>query len=454
MSAINPATGEVIKEIQYDDQASLTKKYEAAKKAQKAWAKVPVAKRVEAIKAFAGLLAENKERLGKDLCLEAGKPVNDAIGEVEAASKKCEFFIKESESLLRPGTVNVDGETEEFLDYDPLGVVANISAWNYPYLVGINIFVPALICGNAVLYKPSEHAAITGENIANLLIQAGIPEGVFQLVQGAGEMGEALCKLPLDGYFFTGSHPTGVKIATMVASRLVPVGLELGGKDPLYVREDVADVEAAAASAVDGAFYNNGQSCCSVERIYAHEKIYDEFVANFIEKAKALKVGDPLDPETQIGAITRKEHIPFLESQLEDALSKGAKLECGGERLGNAGNFFAPTVLTGVTHDMRVMREETFGPMIGIQKVKNDEEAVELMNDTDFGLTSSVFTSNRKKGEEILKQINSGTGYLNCCDRVSGHLPWSGRGNSGLGSTLSKHGLYAFCAPKGFHLRG
>lgn len=454
MSAINPATNELIKEIEYDHPSSLRQKYEKAKKAQKAWKKLPLEKRIQAIKDFAALLLENKEELARELTLEVGKPIKESMNEVAAAAGKCDFFIKESGELLKRNQVNMDGNTQEILDYDPLGVIGHISAWNYPYLVGVNIFVPALICGNAVLYKPSEYSSMVGESIARILWQAGVPKELFQVILGKGDVGQAMTELPLDGYFFTGSYETGKKLATAVARKLVPVGLELGGKDPLYVTDEVKSVKEAAENAADGAFYNNGQSCCSVERIYVHEKIYDEFVTHFVNKAKGLKVGDPMNPETDMGAITRKEHLPYLEKQVDDALGKGAKLECGGKRVSDLkGNFFAPTVFTNVHHGMDVMKEETFGPLIGIQKVKSDEEAIELMNDTKFGLTSAVFTTNRKRGEKILTEINSGTGYLNCCDRVSGYLPWSGRGNSGLGSTLSKHGLWAFCHPKGYHFR-
>lgn len=453
MSAINPATDELLKEIEFDHISAIEIKFQKAKTAQREWASTPLQIRIECIRDFAQLLLENKEELAKELTLEVGKPIKESLAEIAQAAKKCEFFIEKSETLLAQERVSTDGVVDEVIAYDPLGVIANISAWNYPYLVGINIFVPALICGNAVLYKPSERALISGHNIARLLWQAGAPKDVFNLVLGGKDAGRFLSKLPLDGYFLTGSQEAGMELAKALAGRLVPIGLELGGKDPLYVAEDVESVEEAAIAASEGAFYNNGQSCCSVERIYAHEKIYDEFLFHFVKRAKSLKVGDPLDPATEMGALTIKEWIPYLEKQLDDALAKGAKLECGGERVGSVGNFFAPTVLSDVNHSMLIMREETFGPLVGIQKVSGDEEAIELMNDTEYGLTSAVFTQNTDRGLSILSQINSGTGYLNCCDRVSSHLPWSGRNSSGLGTTLSKHGLYAFCRPKGLHLK-
>ncbi len=425
--------------------------YKQAKKAQAHWSKVSLKKRIKCIERFSELLLENKEELAGQLTQEVGKPISQSLSELEGASKKCEFFINNSQELLKRQKVNQDGATEEVIDYDPLGVVGHISAWNYPYLVGVNIFVPALIAGNAVLYKASEFCPKVGASIASLLWQAGVPKDIFTKMDTSPETGKALLELPLNGYFFTGSKDTGVEIASKVSHKLVPMILELGGKDPLYVTNDISNLENAVDQAVDGTFYNNGQSCCSVERIYVHEDVYDGFLSKFIKKVADLKVGDPKDSETYIGKITRPDHIHALNKQVQDALSRGAVLEYGGKAIDE--NQYIPTVLTNVNHDMLVMKEETFGPIIGIQKVSSDAEAIALMNDTDYGLTSSVFCSDRIRGERILKEINSGTGYLNCCDRVSSHLPWAGRKNSGLGCALSKHGLYAFCSPKGYHIR-
>lgn len=453
MKIINPANGETITQLKEDDQSDIQKKFELAKAGQLSWGETPIQERVLAIKKFQELLLENADVLGHEMSLETGKPKGEAIGEVRGAAGKCEFFITEALQVLEKELVHDDGTTKEFLDYDPLGVIANISAWNYPYLVGVNIFVPALIAGNAVMYKPSEFASTVGISIHKLLLEAGIPEDVFQLVLGDAKAGIVLTQLPLDGYYFTGSYETGKKIAVAVADKLVPVGLELGGKDPLYIADDVASIGDAAANAAEGAFYNNGQSCCSVERIYVHESIFDEFSKEFVSVVDSYKVGDPANPETQMGAITRGAHLKFLEAQVENAISKGAKLRTGGKVIPGPGQFFEPTVFTNVTHEMDIMCEETFGPVIGLMKVSNDEEAIKLMNDTKYGLTSAIFTSNQKRGKELLEKINSGTGYLNCCDRVSGYLPWSGRGHSGLGASLSKHGLYTFCNLKGYHIR-
>ena len=304
------------------------------------------------------------------------------------------------------------------------------------------------------MYKPSEYSTLTGLEIEKLLKRAGVPGNVFQVAIGAKSVGESLLDLPFDGYFFTGSYRTGKYIYEKVAPKMVPCQCELGGKDPLYVADDVADIKAVAAGTADGAFYNNGQSCCAVERIYVHEKVYDQYVDEFLKEVKSWKIGTPTEAGTYIGPLSRKEQLDFLERQVTEAQKKGATIATGGKRLSGKGFYFEPTVLLNVDHTMDVMRDESFGPVIGIMKVKNDDEAIHLMQDSEYGLTAAVYSANQKRAEKILEQVNSGTGYWNCCDRVSAALPWSGRQHSGFGATLSHAGLRAFAKPKAFHLRG
>ena len=235
---------------------------------------------------------------------------------------------------------------------------------------------------------------------------------------------------------------------------MVPCQCELGGKDPLYVADDVTDIKAVAASTADGAFYNNGQSCCAVERIYVHQKIYDEYVDEFKKEVQSYKTGLPTEEGIYVGPLSRKEQLHFLQQQIAEAQAKGATIVTGGNREGEKGYFFQPTILTDVNHEMSVMKEETFGPLIGIMKVSSDDEAIALMQDTEYGLTASVYSSNQQRAEGILQQLNTGSGYWNCCDRVSVALPWSGRKHSGFGATLSHAGIRAFVKPKAYHLRG
>lgn len=454
MKITNPATGELIREISEDTTASITDKAKRARAAQAAWAATPVAERVRVLSRWRQLVAANEERLAKTLTLEMGKPISQSVNELRALDGRVAFFLDNTEGVLAT-EVTQQTPVEEQIHWEPLGVIANVSAWNYPYFVGSNVFVPALLTGNAVLYKPSEHAALTGLAIGELMREAGVPDDVFQVIIGAGAIGRTLVEQPIDGVFFTGSYPTGRSIAQSVAARLVKVQLELGGKDPVYVCDD-ADPRVAAESVADGAMYNTGQSCCSVERVYVHEAIAQPFIDAFLATVKGFVPGDPLDKNTYIGPLARKEQLAVLEAQVSDALAKGAKLLTGGKRDASRPNgyYFEPTVLVDVTSDMQVMRDESFGPIIGIQVVKSDDDALRAMNDSEYGLTAGVYTKNRGRAEGLLAALNAGSVYWNCCDRVSPRLPWTGRRHSGIGSTLSTHGIRTFLQPKAWHLRG
>jgi len=454
LTVINPANGEEIAKINQDNETSLSEKFNKLKSGQAYWHAKSLKDRIAIVMKFHDLLEKNIENLAQILTSEVGKPLQQSRNEINGGRTRIAWLCGNAEKYLADEfMVEQDGMGEKIV-YEPLGVVCNISAWNYPYLVGINVIVPALLAGNAVLYKPSEFSSLTGLEIQKMLMEAGVPSNVFEIAIGAREVGSALLEMDFDGYFFTGSYKTGQYIYEKVAPKMVPCQIELGGKDPLYVTDDVEDVKNIAIGTADGAFYNNGQSCCSVERIYVQEKNYEEYIKAFVEEVKSWKSGSPTEEGVYLGALTRPAQIEVLENQVKDALAKGAKLECGGKRIDKPGNYFEPTVLSNVTNDMLVMQEESFGPIIGIMKVKNDDQAIDLMNDTDYGLTSSVYSASQKRAEDILSKIDSGTGYWNCCDRVSPALPWSGRKNSGFGATLSHAGIRAFTKPKAYHLRG
>jgi acyl-CoA reductase-like NAD-dependent aldehyde dehydrogenase len=454
MDIINPATGSTIEKLTEDTPVEVNNKIAALIEGQKIWAKVPLEERVAIIKKYGDLVVENLDELAKILSLETGKPIQQAINEIKGAQNRIDHIRKDALKWLQKEIITEEGATREEITFEPLGVIANISAWNFPYNVGYNVFLYALLAGNAVAYKPSEFASLTGLKFRDLLWEAGIPKNAFGCFIGGAEVGEMLLEADLDGYFFTGSYKTGKYIAQKVASKLVPVQLELGGKDPLYVMEDVADVKQAAINAAEGAFYNNGQSCCAVERVYVHEKIYDEFVAAFVEEVSTYKIGDPMEEGTFIGPLTRADQMDVILSQIADAKNKGARVLYGGERWGDKGYYLTPAVLSNVDHSMDLMKEESFGPIIGIQKVKNDQEAFELMKDTAYGLTAAVFSGNELRAKELVEGLPTGTVYVNCCDRVSPNLPWTGRKNSGMGVTLSYMGIRAFTQPKAYQLRG
>ncbi len=453
MQIINPATEKVIADLKEDSTTTLEHKLRLLQFGQVKWAAVPLTERIAVMKRFSALLEEHTETLAAILTSEVGKPLQQSRNEINGARARIKWLKDHAVKYLSDEEMYADEKISEVISYEPLGVVCNISAWNYPFLVGVNVFVPALLAGNAVMYKPSEHATLTGIEIEKYLKQAGVPDDVFHVAVGAGKVGKALLELPFDGYYFTGSYKTGKHIYEAVAHKMVPCQLELGGKDPLYVANDVTDIKSVVAGTADGAFYNNGQSCCSVERIYVHEDIYEEYVKEFEKEVKSWKVGKPTDEGVYITVLTREEQIGVLEAQVKDAIHKGAVLLTGGKRLDQPGYYFQPTVIRDAQNDMLVMQEESFGPIIGIAKVKDDAEAIKLMNDTAYGLTAAVYTADKERADAILANVNSGTGYWNCCDRVSAALPWSGRKHSGFGSTLSHSGLRAFTKTKSLHLR-
>jgi len=454
MQIINPTTEKIIEEVIEDTEASVREKYFLLRKGQPEWAALKVDARIACIERFYELLEAEAPVLAETLTAESGKPLQQSFNELNGARSRTRWLLDHAARWLAEEWVITEGATREKIVYEPLGVIANISAWNYPFLVGVNVFIPALLGGNGVLYKPSEYATLTGLHIQRLLHAAGVPANVFQLVAGKGKAGEWLLQLPVNGYFFTGSYRTGQSIAEKVAGKLVPVQLELGGKDPLYVMDDVEDIEKVAAAALEGVVYNNGQSCCAVERIYVQEKVYDAFVDAYAKQAEKLVIGDPTREGTDVGPLSRPGQREFLLAQIRDAVDKGARLVYGGKALEGKGYFMQPAVLVDVDHTMKLMTEESFGPVVGIQRVKDDAEAVALMADTEYGLTAAVYSRSYERAEQVMRQLNTGTVYWNCCDRVSAGLPWSGRKHSGLGMTLSYQGIRAFVQPKAYHIRG
>jgi acyl-CoA reductase-like NAD-dependent aldehyde dehydrogenase len=452
LTITNPATGASITQLPADDAASVAAKFAAARAAQPAWAARPLSERMSCITRFRAAIVAQLDALAAVMTSETGKPIAMSRNELNGFLGRIDFFLQQAQASIATEQVFDEGGMREQIEHVPLGVVANISAWNYPWFVGGNVYVPALLTGNVVLYKPSEYATLTGLDMARLLHAAGVPEDVFIALVGTADVGAALLAQPIDGLFFTGSHATGARIAQALGPRMVKLQLELGGKDPTYVCED-ADPKVAAASLADGAMYNTGQSCCSVERIYVHEKIHDAFVDAFMDTVRSFKIGDPTRDDTYIGAITRAPQLDVFDAQVADAQARGAEMLCGGARLPGPGNWYAPTVFTKVNHDMALMREESFGPLIGIQKVGGDDEAIALMNDTRYGLTAGVFTPDEARARALLSRVHAGSVYWNCCDRVSPRLPWSGVGDSGVGLTLSTYGIQTFTRPKAWHLR-
>ena len=454
LEVINPSNEEVIDVLRMDDDLMVIDKVKLAQESLEDWKETPLEERIEIVEHFAEVLEEKKDIWAEDLSREMGKPLAQARGEFSAVVKRIKFFTEAAKTEFVPRLAHgkEGGALWEKVSPEPLGVVANISAWNYPVFVGVNVFVPALLAGNVVIYKPSEFAPQTGLNMSQAWFDAGLSQEYFNPIMGDGFIGSELVKQPLDGLFFTGSYATGMKISQAMAGRFTRLQLELGGKDPAYVRPDV-DIATAAAGLAEGAFYNTGQSCCAVERIYVHESVHDAFVKAYVDAVASFKVGDPFEEGVFIGPLTQEEQLSVLKAQVEDAVAKGAEIALGGKRRDGKGYFFEPTVLTNVSHEMEVMREETFGPVIGIHKVSDDSEALKLMNDTRYGLTASVFTKDQDIASGLMEKLQAGTVYWNCCDRVSPYTPWTGWKDSGIGSTLGLEGLRTMVRPKSWHFR-
>jgi acyl-CoA reductase-like NAD-dependent aldehyde dehydrogenase len=442
----------VVAEVGADDRDSIQVKVAAARVAQVEWARRTMGDRLEIVRRFRAVVVYRRDELAALLCAETGKPITQARNELDGVAPRLDFFLRVAEASLTPRTVLDEPTMVEQVVAEPLGVVANVSAWNYPWFVGVNVWAPALLAGNAVVYKPSELAPLTGAAAASAWHEAGLPPELFSVVQGGPLVGSSLLDADIDGICFTGSHPTGRAIAERVAGRMLSVQLELGGKDPAYVADD-ADIAVAAASLADGAFYNAGQSCCAVERIYVHRAVHDAFVDAFVRVVEGFPLGDPADERTYLGPLTRPGQEVALSVQVDDAVARGATVRTGGARLDQPGRWFAPTVLTEVDHSMSVMVDETFGPVIGIMAVADDDDAVARMGDTAYGLTAAVYSADEGRARAVLARLRTGTAYWNCCDRVSPRLPWSGRGHSGVGVTLGVEGLRAFTRPRSWHLR-
>ncbi|ROV95265.1 hypothetical protein VPNG_08982 [Cytospora leucostoma] len=424
----------------------------------KTWGKTSLAERQAIVKKALDWLSANEDELALEITTQMGRPIAYTAKEVQTAVKRGEYLIKISEDTLK----DTDGEPEKgfkrYIRKVPVGPVLILFPWNYPYLTLVNSLLPALLSGNTVILKPSPQTPTIAEQVAKAFEHAGLPSGVLQYFHsGSPTIIESIVRNPLVSLVcFTGSVAGGLAVQKAAADRIVGVGLELGGKDPAYVRGDV-DIAWAAEEIVDGAVFNSGQSCCSIERVYVDEKIHDQFVEAVQNVLKGYKLGDPFDKSTHVGPVVSARSKETIEAHIKEALEKGAKdATPENESFSNPppkGNFVKPTLLTGVTHEMRVIKEETFGPVIPVLKVKNDEEALKLLNDSEFGLTASIWTKDTAKGVELSEEVEAGTVFVNRCDFPSPDLAWTGWKNSGKGQTLSRFGFDQFVKLKSFHIK-
>jgi acyl-CoA reductase-like NAD-dependent aldehyde dehydrogenase len=450
---ISPVDGSVYAERTPLAEAQAFAAAARAKAAQPAWAARPLAERIALVKAGVAKLMEIKETLVTELAWQMGRPVRYG-GEWGGVNDRTNYMASIAESALSPQMVEDSDRFRRYLAREPVGVVFIIAPWNYPFLTTINTLAPALIAGNTVVLKHASQTLLVGERLAAAFHAAGVPEDVFQNVVLDHATTEKLIGARAFGFVnFTGSVGGGAAIERAAAGTFTPLGLELGGKDPGYVRAD-ADLEAAVDSLMDGAMYNAGQCCCGIERIYVHESLYDSFVEKSVAWVGQLTLGNPLDLSSTLGPMAHKRFAQVVRDQTAEAIAAGAKPLLDPKKFADDGGaYLAPQILVNVDHKMRVMREESFGPVVGIMKVKNDDEAVALMNDSPYGLTCSVWTPDTEAAAALGGRLETGTVFQNRCDYLDPALTWTGVKDTGRGSSLSYLGFHSVTRPKSYHLK-
>lgn len=456
IQTISPIDNSIYVERDYATQDVINQVLESAQTAQKTWKATPLAERKQLCSKAVDAFVSNKEAIAEEICWQMGRPIRFAAGEVAGMEERSRAMIELADKGL--ATVKLDKKEgfQRWIQREPIGVIFVIAPWNYPYLTAINAVMPAILAGNTVVLKHSAQTPLCAERLHEAFQAGGLPEGVFQYLHLSHKDTEIVIKDErINHIAFTGSVSGGEMVEKTAAGQFIGIGLELGGKDPAYVRAD-ADLAHAVDTTMDGAFFNSGQSCCGIERIYVHESVHDNFVAQATDWVKALKLGRSDDPETTLGPVVRASAADFVREQIREAISQGAIAHISADDFpedqpGSA--YLAPQLLSNVDHTMRVMTEESFGPVVGIQKVSSDEEAIELMNDSEYGLTASIFTLDFEQGIALGQQIETGTFFINRCDYLDPDLAWTGIKNSGHGCTLSVMGYESLTRPKSFHIK-
>ena len=456
IQCISPVDGNVYVDRETASAGQIKEALSAAVAAQKIWKNTPVAERQALCSKAVDAFVARKAEIAEELTWQMGRPISQAPGEVAGFEERARHMIEIADSALADlKPTEKDGFTR-FIRREPLGVVFVVAPWNFPYLTSVNAIMPALLAGNAVVLKHSAQTPLCAERLDQAFSDAGLPEGVFQYLHLSHADTEAVIQSEeIDFVAFTGSVPGGEMVERAAVGRFIGVGLELGGKDPAYVRKD-ANLQHAIETVTDGAMFNTGQSCCGIERVYVDKAVYEEFVDGVASLARGYKLGRPDDANTNLGPLVKPSAAEFVRAQIDDALAAGARALIDEESfsISQPGTpYLAPQVLVDVDHSMRVMTEETFGPVIGIMPVSGDAEAIELMNDSEFGLTAVVFTQDENAAIEIGNQIETGTWFMNRCDYLDPALAWTGVKKSGRGCTLSSVGFEHMTRPKSYHLK-
>jgi acyl-CoA reductase-like NAD-dependent aldehyde dehydrogenase len=452
LTIISPINGAVLATRQTMTPEAAINVAGRARKAQPAWAARPLSERIELVRRAVAIIGEQTERMTGELALQMGRPVRYG-GEFRGFSERATYMCDIAEESLKPLVIEDNAASLRKIAREPLGVVLVIAPWNYPYMTAINTIVPALVAGNVVLLKHAEQTLLVGEHLAEAFHAAGIPGDVFaHVLLDHDTTARLISGRHVNFVNFTGSVRGGKAIETAAAGTFITVATELGGKDPAYVRYD-ADLDAAVDGVMDGAMFNAGQCCCGIERIYVHESLYDSFLEKAVVWVNGLKLGSPLDVETTIGPMANIRFARLVREHIADAVAHGAIAHIAPSPADDGGAYVTPQILTNVTHDMRVMREESFGPVVGIMKVKDDEAAIALMNDSDFGLTASIWTKDADAAQAIGARLETGTVFMNRCDYLDPALCWTGCKDTGRGAGLSVLGYQALTRPKSYHLK-
>lgn len=453
LTCISPIDGSVFAERETADLAAAEAAVARAKAAQKAWAARPLKERADLVVAGIDALGNMGDGiLVTELARMMGRPVRYG-GEFGGYRERGEYMASIAAEALAPVRIEDSTDFERWIERIPHELVLVVAPWNYPYMTAINTVAPALIAGSAVMLKMSTQTLLVGERMEQAFLQAGIPADVFRNIYLDHDTTTALIAANHFGFVnFTGSVGAGATMERAAAGTFTGVGTELGGKDPGYVRAD-ADLDAAAETLIDGAMFNSGQCCCGIERIYVHESLFDAFVEKAVGIVNGYRLGNPLDGETTIGPMAHVRFADEVRAQIAEAVAAGAKAHIETFAEDDGGTYLSPQILTGVNHDMRIMKDESFGPVVGIMKVSSDEEAIALMNDSEFGLTCSIWTRDAAKAAEIGRRIETGTVFMNRCDYLDPALCWTGCKNTGRGGGLSFIGYHNLTRPKSFHLK-
>ena len=455
-SVVSPIDGQELCRREYAKPSDIEQAVKAAKQAQAAWFASGLAERKAKIGAAIDWLVAHKDEVAAAITHSMGRPISQSPGEVKGLEERARYMLSIADTALADIVPEEKAGFKRFLRREPVGVVLVMAPWNYPFLTAVNAIVPALAAGNVVLLKHSSQTPQVAELFQAAFDAAGLPVGVFQsLYLNHADTDALLQSDAVDFVAFTGSVNGGHQVQAAISKRFIGAGLELGGKDPAYVRAD-ADVASAAENLVDGAFFNSGQSCCGIERIYVHASVYEAFVQAFVAVTQQYRLGNPTDANTNLGPMVRSSAADFVRAQIAEAVAQGAKslvdeAAFPASQVGTA--YLSPHVLVNVNHNMRVMREESFGPVVGIMAVQDDEEAIRLMNDSDFGLTASIWTQDALAAEALAGQIATGTVFMNRCDYLDPALAWTGVKDTGHGISLSELGYAQLTRVKSYHLR-